>query len=79
VQLDPIKPTLKPPGSKRLNLKCADLVSSFAFNFNLRRYIKAHNCIIYNVVDDSEEGLILVWRWRFTLSNPRRKRLDLSA
>ena len=59
MQLDPIKPTLKPPGSKRLNLKCADLVSSFAFNFNLRRYIKAHNCIIYNVVDDSEEGLVL--------------------
>jgi len=31
-------PTLKPPGSKRLKLKYEKLVSSFGFNFNLRRY-----------------------------------------
>jgi len=41
VQVDPIKPTLKTPGTKRLRLKCGKLLSSFAFNFNLRRYSKA--------------------------------------
>ena len=34
-----MKPTLKVPESKRLKLKCDKLRSSFAFNFNLRRYI----------------------------------------
>ena len=38
MQFDPIKPTLKPPGTKRLKLKYDELLSSFAFNFNLRRY-----------------------------------------
>jgi hypothetical protein len=44
VQLDPIKPNLKPPGTKRLKLNHMNLLSSFAFNFNLRRYILA-SCI----------------------------------
>ena len=38
VQVDPIKPTLNAPGTKRLKLKYVELLSSFAFNFNLRRY-----------------------------------------
>ena len=38
VQVDPIKPTLKAPGTKRLKLKYDKLLSSFAFNFNLRHY-----------------------------------------
>jgi hypothetical protein len=38
VQVDPIKPTFKPPGTERLTLKYDELLSSFAFNFNLRRY-----------------------------------------
>jgi len=38
VQVDPIKPTLKPPGTNRLKLKYDDLLSIFAFKFNLRRY-----------------------------------------
>ena len=32
-------PTLKAPVSKHLKLKHYQLLSSFAFNFNLRRYI----------------------------------------
>jgi hypothetical protein len=40
VQLDPFKPTLKAPGTKRLKLKHDRLVSSFAFKFKLRRYMK---------------------------------------
>ena len=37
MQVDPIKPTLKPPASKRLNRKQYVRLSSFGFNFNLRR------------------------------------------
>ena len=33
-----MKPKLKPPGTKRLKLKCDILLSTSAFNFNLRRY-----------------------------------------
>jgi len=39
--VDPIKPTLKLPGTKHLKLKCGELLSTFAFKFNLRRYTKA--------------------------------------
>jgi len=38
VQVDPIKPTLKAPGTNLLTLKYVESVSTFAFNFNLRRY-----------------------------------------
>jgi len=38
VQLDPIKPTLKAHGTKRLKLKLDILLSNFAFKFNLRRH-----------------------------------------
>jgi len=38
VQFDPMKPTLKAPGSKRLKLGYDELLSHFAFKFNFRRY-----------------------------------------
>ena len=38
MQVDPIKPTLKAPGTKRLTLNCDTLLSISAFKFNLRRY-----------------------------------------
>ena len=38
VQVDPMKPKLKPPGAKRLKLNCDTLLSTSAFRFNLRRY-----------------------------------------
>ena len=37
--VDPIKPTLKPPGTKRLKPDYDEPVSNFAFKFDLRRYI----------------------------------------
>ena len=40
MQVDPIKPKLKPPGTKRLNLNCDVLLSTYSFNLNLRRYIE---------------------------------------
>jgi len=36
-----VKPTLKAPGSKRLIPQCDILLSTSAFKFNLRHYIKA--------------------------------------
>jgi hypothetical protein len=41
VQVDPIKPTLKAPGTKLLKLKYVGSLSNFAFNFNLCRCTKA--------------------------------------
>ena len=38
VQLDPIKPMLQAPGTKRLKLKYDELLSNVAFKFKLRRY-----------------------------------------
>ena len=38
MQVDPLKPSLKGPGSERLKLQCDDLLAFFAFTFNLRRY-----------------------------------------
>jgi hypothetical protein len=44
VQVDPMKPELKPPGTKRLKLKCDILLSTSAFKFNLRRYTLGGTC-----------------------------------
>jgi hypothetical protein len=41
VQVHPMRPTLKAPGSKRLKLKYGEPLSNYAFNFNLRRYTSA--------------------------------------
>ena len=38
MQVEPIKPTSKAPGTKRLTLKYDEPLSNFAFKFNLRRY-----------------------------------------
>jgi hypothetical protein len=40
VQVDPIKPNLKAPGTNRLRLNYEKLLPSFAFNLSLRRYAK---------------------------------------
>ena len=38
MQVDPINPKLKPPGTKHLELKCDALLSTSAFKFKLCRY-----------------------------------------
>ena len=40
MQVAPIKPTLKAPGTERLTLKNDKLLSNFGFTFNSRRYTK---------------------------------------
>jgi len=41
VQVDPIKPSLKAPGTKRLKLIYDGPLSNFTFKFNLHRYTMA--------------------------------------
>ena len=41
VQIDPMKPKLKPPGTNCLKLECDILLSTSAFKFYLRRYTLA--------------------------------------
>jgi hypothetical protein len=40
VQVDPIKPKLKPAGTQRLKLKYDELLLNLGFKFKLRRYTK---------------------------------------
>jgi len=54
-QVDPNKHTLKAPGTKRLKLKYDEMLSSFAFNFNLRRYSGVWCCKRANWVDYDDE------------------------
>jgi hypothetical protein len=42
VQVDPIKPKLKPPETEPLKLKCDVQLSTSAFKFNLRRHNEGH-------------------------------------
>jgi hypothetical protein len=41
VHVDPLKPKLRPPGTKSLKPEYDGLLSNFGFKFNLRRYIPA--------------------------------------
>jgi len=60
VQVDPVKPKLKPPGTKRLKLQ------SDALRSHLRRYMKVKK------VEEEEYCLIpMVGQCGLTLSNPR--------
>jgi hypothetical protein len=62
VQVDPIKPSLKVPGSILLKLRCGGPLSNPAFNYNLRRYTKGKKVA---------EGIYaMVGRCRLTLSKP---------
>jgi hypothetical protein len=43
VLVDPMEPTLKAPGSKRLKLERKKMLSNFVFDSNLRRYNQVYN------------------------------------
>jgi len=53
VQVDPIRPKLKPPGTEGLKVKCDILLSTSAFKFNLRRY---------TLVSGGEDGILMLWK-----------------
>jgi hypothetical protein len=65
VQGDPIKPTLKSPGTKRLKLQYdGPLLSNSAFKATLRRYIEAEGVKLPSQpqdVDASADGALAAW------------------
>ena len=65
MQIGPIKPTLKAPGTKRLKLKCDVLLSNVAFKFNLRRYIKVV-CGGMHTLAIVGGGLVYSWAGAYT-------------
>ena len=58
LHVDPIKPTLTAPGTKRLKLKSCMLLSSFAFKFNLRRYILEEQGALASVMQQAKVPLV---------------------
>ena len=56
MQADPIKPTSKQTGTKRLKLECEILLSTSAFKLNLRRYIVADHDQQNEAIQKSEEA-----------------------
>ena len=78
MQVDPMKPKLKPPGTKRLRLKCDILLSTSAFKFNLRRYTEVSSTIEFAAYDASYEAKV-VGRCRLTVSKPVLKAPMVSA
>jgi len=72
VQVDPMKPTLKPPGTERLTPKCETPLSDFAFKFYLRHYnAELRHLAETRIVLSGFSKQHLVGRCRLTLSNPR--------
>jgi hypothetical protein len=47
VQVNPIKPMLKAPGTKRLKLEYAQQLTFFAFRFNLRCYTMGRSSALW--------------------------------
>ena len=68
VQVDPMKPKMTPPGTKRLKLKCDTLLSPSAFKFDLRRYTKVTETMLRKSVG---KLYIKVGRW-----NPDEPRIE---
>jgi hypothetical protein len=84
-----MKPKFKPPGTKRLKLKCGILLSTSAFKINLRRYTlgaaaeadaaAAHAAAAAAAAANSKPGPAAeVGRCRSTLSNRSWNCLELS-
>jgi hypothetical protein len=68
VQVAPIKPLLKAPGTKRFKLKTEKLLSNFGFKFSLRRY---SSVLAWPEPAVMKEKSFWVGQCRLTLSNPR--------
>jgi hypothetical protein len=67
VQVDPIKPTLKAPDTKRLELIYDETVSNFAFKFNLRYCTPAAAAreVLSAAIDDAAVGPSANCRFRY--------------
>jgi hypothetical protein len=62
VQVEPIKPVLKPPGTKRLNLNCEEPLSNDALIFKLRRYNSVeHADLREEVATAATDPVVKIW------------------
>ena len=59
--------------------KCDELLSNFAFNFNLRRYTKAAADLLPGGLEDMDVGLTLVGRCKLPVSKLKLKARLVSA
>jgi len=58
VQVDSIEPTLKAPKTKRFKQKHDELLSTFAFKFNLRRFSKWRCSSASTAAKDAAEAAV---------------------
>jgi hypothetical protein len=83
VQVEPMKPVLKVPGTGCLKRKCYGLLSSFAFHFNLRRYTTEPHALIGDATAGHHVLVVdpgpMVGRCRLTVSKPVVKAPVISA
>jgi len=85
VQVDPLKPKLKPPVTKRLKLKYDGLLSNIGFKFNLRCYSSASEHLHKKMNVPMEKipaalgRAVQVASIRPTLKAPGTKRLTLKC
>ena len=59
MQVDPIKPVLKAPGTEHLILKYDQPLSNFAFKFNMRRYMEGDTQKDVDAAADMIERLLV--------------------
>jgi len=78
VQVDPINPVLKAPGTESLKPRYDELLSNFAFKFNLRHYTT-----VQATLEEDHSNFVVamntVGRCRLTLSKPELKARLISA
>ena len=90
VQVEPMTSMLKAPGTKRLKLKYDKLLSSVAFNWNLRRYISGAISTLGRawlrrttrrrwIGTPARQTRVTVGRCRLTVSKPGLKAPMVSA
>jgi len=75
-----MKPKLKPPGTKRLELKCDVLLSTSAFKFDLRRYalgLPARRDIAHKLHEQGLGEAVQVEAMKSKLTAPGIERLKL--
>jgi len=71
-----LTPVLKAPGTKRLKLKYDKLLSSFAFNFNLRRYSKGRGKHGGSAPDLAAEALLRAAGWEADIRRWQQPYID---